>query len=597
MPEKLPGKPTVNHADALRVGDQGEDVVALHQALAERGLPAPKLEVTGSYFGPGTLGAVKDFQAKHCLTVDGVVGEKTWAALQSLVDQGPATSPLLHLEHLSPFVAKLLSIADREYRKPVLEQPPGSNRGLYVDMYLVGHRGDGIYLRDFNLQPNGVYFGAPWCFTGDVEVLTEDGWIPFAVYDDRVRIAQVDPVSLAVSLTTGVRIERPYDGPLVTLDRRSLCMTMDPEHHLFGRWKKTGRKGIAQNWPAYEKRAAGELIRGDATAVSIPCIAGTTATEAAISDRDLKLLGAFLADGSFSQYGRAQMQVSRDYKLEALAALEPASIYRAPRAYGRSIEPLTTFEFEVPACFASAMPRYKELDSSWMWRLSKRQAGLLLDQVCYFDGTIEGEHHRIGQSRKHLIDSFHLLSVLAGYGAQTSESKSWSEFDPKSKQYCVSYEKAGRPFGIEREHASETAAPRGTMLYCASVPSGLIVVRPRFGRATVIGNCGRFALWCVEEAAMQLGVEAPTRGWDDLASAAKWRGRAALAGCFSQEPAPGAIGCILAGTHGHVVLVGDVDPEGALTCIEGNSGGRVNIRTRKVEEFAGFVNLKEPGVG
>jgi hypothetical protein len=256
----------------LHVGDQGDEVAKLHQALAERGLPAPKLEVTGSYFGPGTLGAVKDFQAKHCLKVDGVVGEKTWAALQSLVDQGPTTSPLLQLDHLSPFVAKLLSIADREYRKPVLEQPPGSNRGLYVDMYLVGHRGDGIYLRDFNLQPNGTYFGAPWC--------------------------------------------------------------------------------------------------------------------------------------------------------------------------------------------------------------------------------------------------------------------------------------------------------------------------------------SRFALWCVEEAAMQLGVETPTAGWGDLASANKWRGKALTAGCFSQVPVPGAVGCILTSEgRGHVVLVGDADPEGALTCIEGNSGGLVNIRTRKVEEFAGFVHLKEPGVG
>lgn len=254
-------------------GDIGALVALLHQALVERGLPVPPDELGSQSYGHGTVATVKDFQTKSALTVDGVAGPKTIAALNALADQGPATSPPIRTEHLPPFVAKLLEVADREYRMPVLEQPPGSNRGERVDMYLVGHRGDGVWLRDFTKQPDGNYFGAPWC--------------------------------------------------------------------------------------------------------------------------------------------------------------------------------------------------------------------------------------------------------------------------------------------------------------------------------------GRFALWCVEEAAMLLGMQPPTYGWGDLASAAKWRGKASVAGCFDWNPAPGTIGTIITGGHGHVVIVVDVDTEGAITTREGNSGNRVAARTRSVKEFAGFVHLegKAKGLG
>lgn len=62
----------------LRRGNQGDEVADLQMLLNSK--YGYDLEVDGS-FGKATETAVKDFQKKHGLTADGVVGKKTWAAL------------------------------------------------------------------------------------------------------------------------------------------------------------------------------------------------------------------------------------------------------------------------------------------------------------------------------------------------------------------------------------------------------------------------------------------------------------------------------------------------------------------------------------
>lgn len=62
----------------LRVGSSGASVEALQKLLEAAGY---KVTVDAA-FGPGTLEAVKSFQRDKGLTVDGVVGAATWAALK-----------------------------------------------------------------------------------------------------------------------------------------------------------------------------------------------------------------------------------------------------------------------------------------------------------------------------------------------------------------------------------------------------------------------------------------------------------------------------------------------------------------------------------
>ena len=62
----------------LRRGSQGDEVADLQMIMNSKF--GYKLDIDGD-FGSKTEAAVKDFQKKHGLTVDGVVGAKTWKAL------------------------------------------------------------------------------------------------------------------------------------------------------------------------------------------------------------------------------------------------------------------------------------------------------------------------------------------------------------------------------------------------------------------------------------------------------------------------------------------------------------------------------------
>lgn len=64
----------------LRRGAKGEEVKTMQTLLAKDG---STLQIDG-IFGIGTLSAVKSFQKRHALEVDGIVGPKTWAELLKL---------------------------------------------------------------------------------------------------------------------------------------------------------------------------------------------------------------------------------------------------------------------------------------------------------------------------------------------------------------------------------------------------------------------------------------------------------------------------------------------------------------------------------
>ena len=71
----------------IRRGSKGEAVKEMQQLLMAAGYGLPKYGADGS-FGAESEDAVRKFQGANGLTVDGICGPKTWAALQSGTEPG-----------------------------------------------------------------------------------------------------------------------------------------------------------------------------------------------------------------------------------------------------------------------------------------------------------------------------------------------------------------------------------------------------------------------------------------------------------------------------------------------------------------------------
>lgn len=83
----LGGWPRVPPGEALRPGTGSPRVLLLRARLAASGdLPAVSLPVDETYFDPELEAAVRRFQARHELDVDGIVGRRTLAALNVPVE-------------------------------------------------------------------------------------------------------------------------------------------------------------------------------------------------------------------------------------------------------------------------------------------------------------------------------------------------------------------------------------------------------------------------------------------------------------------------------------------------------------------------------
>ena len=93
--------PTPTTKPTLRRGSKGSYVTLAQTKLIQLGYNLPKYGADGS-FGSETESAVKTFQKDHGLTPDGVIGQKTWEALES----GTVPMYTVVVSHMS------LSVAD-----------------------------------------------------------------------------------------------------------------------------------------------------------------------------------------------------------------------------------------------------------------------------------------------------------------------------------------------------------------------------------------------------------------------------------------------------------------------------------------------------
>jgi hypothetical protein len=197
----------------LRQGNMGTSVRELQTLLNSFVRPVPPLVVDGA-FGSKTKQAVMAFQSARKLMIDGVVGAKTWAALdQSSGSPGNAAPLPPPLPPSSPGNIVLSSVVEKAVQialaeNGVREEPLGSNRGPKVDQYNA---------------TSGAGNGALWCMsfvywsftqaaaqTGQPNPMPKTAYCPFLLSWAQERSKLVTtPQRGDIFLVKGMRDDKP----------------------------------------------------------------------------------------------------------------------------------------------------------------------------------------------------------------------------------------------------------------------------------------------------------------------------------------------------------------------------------------------------
>lgn len=310
------------------------------------------------------------------------------------------------------------------------------------------------------------------CFDEKTEVLTEAGFMRFAdVTDERIMQATahgLEPVE-------AVPFAQPYYGPMIRWESDDLDFCVTPNHDMV---------------TTVGKVEAGAMFRGP---WRIPRHAMPRVKEAEMSDDQIRVSAWVLADGWHEgSAARWAVCVGKHRKIDAirrtgLAIGESVVHSKGTVATGSSGREIRFLEEDAPL----VMPG-KTVDLELLGSLSQRQARIFVDTWMEADGHTNKTTgvRRIYSSNLQHVGAIEVAAVAAGY-AISGRSERTSDIGTKPN-WCLTisatddikvhrHDYLGRP-------TLETVEHEGTVVWCVTVPSGVVVVR-RNGFSMLCGNC------------------------------------------------------------------------------------------------------------
>lgn len=364
------------------------------------------------------------------------------------------------------------------------------------------------------------------CFSMDTEVLTPEGW---TTRESLSLGTMVLTFNTATEEMEWQQINQLIDHPAGTyptmLESESLGFRVTPDHGVWYAWRRRARAGGGRTGPPL-----GELVRGPwrrrparnftgktSAGLRVPVAAKYRGKGVPYSDDFLRLLGWFIADGSFSFDKRAKSErvplttfSQSAPNVHRITSLLDALGYR----YKVSIFDRTGVERRIPATGqvlrASAPEATVALatsDAAALWaavphkrlpwsflEMSDGQFACFLEGLVGGDGTWyakgetrlaqhDGEKYRgvVCQKDPRLLDLVQALCVLHGYRSALSRSRE------EPPLYRLTFRRTTDAF----LQTPLREVPNDEAVWCLKVDNEAVVCRRR-GVALVMSNCAFF---------------------------------------------------------------------------------------------------------
>lgn len=311
---------------------------------------------------------------------------------------------------------------------------------------------------------------APNCFSGDTEILTEDGFVRFDQLPRDARVAQwMDNRVEFVKPVGHVRVEA---ASFIELANEHIDLMVTPEHRCLLQHRKTGQLKVfgAENYPEdWKQLHGGSYVDG----CGLP-----------LSTDELTVLIAAQADGHF-QGGGIDFGFTKKRKFDRLvAALDRAKLgYKRVNSYCGRLR-LVVKDAHFVDYARELLGSKKQYSGGIVLRLSQDQLLHFTDEVFQWDG-LSTRGTAFFSTDRQSAEWVQVAQTLVGRRA-TLYRRICRNKDKKHHVWEVSVPRDRRGYSLTT-NIEQQQAPGG-MAYCVSVPSGFIVVR-RNGKTAVTGNC------------------------------------------------------------------------------------------------------------
>ena len=320
--------------------------------------------------------------------------------------------------------------------------------------------------------------GPVGCLPGDSEFLTPSGWVRMDAYKPGMKVATW--ANGCVYFDEVEYVNLPCDE-MIRFDSGSLVMELSPEHRV-PHYQFDGQ---------FKVKTAAEIEHRPSKR-HIPTTFELSRPDAPISDNKIRFMVMFSADGHIHDRGyQANITVRKQRKVDRLRwLLKECGITFKDKVYVR--DGVDEYVFTI-----SKIGLVKDLD--FVWSLSTRQLGVVLEEAMHWDGLFNHQEKRYFSTVKKNADAIQFAAHASGLRSiirkESYVQENWKDCYIVS---IVASASSRRNAVSIREHtAISRFRPDDGRKYCFTTRTGFFIARCR-DTVFVTGNSGKSST-CIME--------------------------------------------------------------------------------------------------
>lgn len=320
------------------------------------------------------------------------------------------------------------------------------------------------------------------CFSGDTEILTENGFVEFRMYDGVTPVAQYNIESQEISYTQPTDFRMIPNQKICVFENENTSLKLTPDHECIIQ---------VQNSRKYMKKVPFKDLAGHGQSKYAWVNAGYYKyDESKFIDDDLtRLIACFVADGSYSAT-RSQLRFgfTKKRKIDRFRELvKRIGIECVETVQGKA--KMTVFvisDFNT----VNLIKRYCDVNKDlFKPALTELNPLVYLEEASYWDGYVN--HTKLIQVSSTSLRTLEYMQIMAiQSGVRARLYKEYENDETRSDTWSLSYNLGKSPLSRfeSRNIDLTTAHNTNHNVYCVTVPEHNIVIRHN-GKVSIQGNC------------------------------------------------------------------------------------------------------------